>query len=109
MEEPDAGSSPGESIELNSDYEYGVEGEEEMETEWEVDEEGEEEEEVEEEEIAESSPERRVTLRNQTKTQKRKLRRTRQKKYLRERRNAQTEEDDQDTIVSRNKRSYQRR
>ena len=64
---------------------------------------------MEEEEIAESSPERRVTLRNKTKTQKRKLRRTRQKKHIRERKNAQAEEDEQDTIVSRNKRSYQRR
>jgi len=108
MEEQDAGSSPGESIEINSDYEYGVEDEEEMETEWEVGEEGEEEE-VEEEEIVESSPERRVTLRNKTATQKRRLRRTRQKKHIRERKIAQAEEDEQDTIVSKNKRSYQRR
>ena len=104
MEESDAGSSPGESVELNSDYEYRVEDEEEMETE------GEEGEGEEEEEIVESSPERRVILRNhKTATQKRRLRRTRQRKHKRDREIAQTEEDEQDTIVSRNKRSDQRR
>ena len=109
MEESDAGSSSGESIELknpetlDSDYEYKVEDEEEIETEG-------EEVEDDEEEIAESSPERRVILRNpRTASQKRNKRRRLQRKHKRDREIAQTEEDEQDTIVPRNKESNQRR
>ena len=109
-EESDAGSVSGESIEVkypdtsDSDYEYQDGDEEELETEG-------EEEEGEEEEIEdghlESSPERRVTPRN-PKTEARNKRRRLQRKLKRDQEINQSDEDDLDTKVPRNKKNYRR-